>query len=354
MADMQKEAINDALQGLNGQDAKKFANVYADDGVISVAGLNEIQGRAGVEANMTEWFDTFKNVKLGFSRIWVKNETLVIEWVINGTHHGEFFGVKGTEQPIGHYGLSVVVVNQDGKVSSEHRYGDLGTVMTQVSAPGVKAKARPIPPIPADHETIIAANTPDEDKNVDVAKSVLGSLESGKKEADFTNLLSDDVEQDGLFHLEMSKGKDGAKKFYKSFTTAFPDAKFEVAKAMAIGEYAIVESILKGTQKGAMGSIPATKKPIAIHLVDIMRIKDGKVVRAWTYQNSLEMMQQLGLFSAPTTRDLPPSQASSPTATAKPTSGGSGTGSGKETGGGGGKDTGGGGGKGTGGGGGKK
>lgn len=146
----------------------------------------------------------------------------------------------------------------------------------------------------------------DEDKNIDIAKAALAALESKKEEA-FTAVLTDDVEQDGVFHLETSQGKEGAKKFYKSFTTAFPDAKFEITKAVAIGDYAIVESTLKATQKGALGSIAATKKPIAVHLVDIFKIKDGKVARAWTYQNSLEMQQQLGLFSV-TAGNVPASQ----------------------------------------------
>jgi predicted ester cyclase len=308
MAELQKEAIGDALKGLNGQDPKKFASVYADNGIITVAGLSEVNGRSNIEQNMTEWFETFKDVKLNFSRVWVKNETLVLEWVINGKHHGELFGVKGTEQPIGHYGLSVVTVNGEGKVQSEHRYGDLGTVMTQVGGAGSKAKARPIPPVPANHEMIMTTSTPDEEKNVEIAKNVIASLEAGKKEADFTNLLADDIEQDGLFHLEMSKGKDGAKKFYKSFTTAIPDAKFETTKTVGIGDYAIVESVLKGTHKGALGSIQPTKKPLAIHLVDIFKIQNGKVVRAWTYQNSLEMQQQLGLFNVTAAGSIPASQ----------------------------------------------
>lgn len=366
MEEMQKEALGEALKGLNGQDPKKFASLYADDGVISVAGLNDILGRAGVEQNMAEWFETFKDVKLGFARVWAKNEMLVIEWVINGKHHGELFGVKGTEQPIGHYGLSVVTVNPEGKVASEHRYGELGTVMTQVAAAGTKAKPRPIPPLPSSTETVLAKSSPDEDKNIDVAKNVLGALEAGKKDADFTGLLADDIEQDGLFHLEMSKGKDGAKKFHKSFTTAFPDAKFEISKALGIGDYAIVESVLKATHKGPLGTIQPTKKPIAIHVVDIFKIKDGKVARAWTYQNSLELQQQLGLFNVAQAGNIPASQATPKPAAAAtpPKAGGSGTGTGggkdtgggggKGTGGGGGKDTGGGGGKGTGGGGSKK
>ncbi len=72
-----------------------FASVYADDALISVAGLNEVNGRAGVAKNMTEWFEVFSKAKLGFSRVWVKGDTMVLEWVINGTHHGELFGGEG-------------------------------------------------------------------------------------------------------------------------------------------------------------------------------------------------------------------------------------------------------------------
>lgn len=353
LADLQKAALVAALDGLNSHDPKKFASVYAEDAVISVAGLNEVNGRAKIEENMTEWFEVFSKAKLGFSRVWVKGDTMVLEWVINGTHRGELFGVKGTEQPIGHFGLSIVKFNQDGKVASEHRYGELGTVMTQV---GGKAKPRPIPEIPKGPETILAKG--DEEKNLAVAKSALTALEN-KKDADFTSALTDDIEHDGMFHLETTKGKAEATKFFKSFTTAFPDAKFEVNSALAIGDYVIAESMLKATHKGPLGTIAATKKPVAIHLADVFKIKDGKIARVWTYQNSLELQHQLGLFNVATAGNVPASQSGPSSAPAKPAgtatppatppkTGGGGTGGG----GGGGKDTGGGGGKGTGGGGG--
>ena len=91
-----------------------FASVYAENGVINVAGLNEVSGREAITQNMAEWFETFKDIKLGFSRMWVKGDTMVLEWVINGKHTGELFGVKGKEQPIGHYGLSVVTFDAPG------------------------------------------------------------------------------------------------------------------------------------------------------------------------------------------------------------------------------------------------
>lgn len=311
LAEMQKMGLMTALEGLNGHDPKKFASVYANDAVITVAGLNEVRGRDAIAANMAEWFETFKDIKLGFSRVWVKGDTMVLEWVINGKHHGELFGVKGTEQPIGHYGLSVVTFDQDGKVARENRYGELGAVMTQIGGKGAKAKPRPIPPVPAAPETIAAKGTPEEDKNLDAAKALFGALES-KKEADFVAAVTDDVEHDGLLHLETGKGKDEAKKFFKQFTTAFPDAKFEVTKAQTIGDYAIVESTMKATQKGPLGSIAATKKPVAVHLVDIVRVKDGKVARAWTYQNSVELQQQLGLLDVAQAGNVPASTTPAP------------------------------------------
>ena len=50
----------------------------------------------------------------------------------------------------------------------------------EVGGAGAKAKARPIPPIPASYETILSTNTPDEDKNVEVGKNILASLEAGR------------------------------------------------------------------------------------------------------------------------------------------------------------------------------
>jgi len=315
LVELQQENLETALKGLNGHDPKMFASVYADDGVIEVAGLNEVAGRAAVEQNMSEWFETFKDIKLGFSRVWVKGDQMVLEWVINGKHHGELFGVKGKEQPIGHYGLSVVTFNQDGKVTRENRYGELGAVMTQIGGAGPNAKPRPIPEVPKEPTFFSSKDSAQDDKSVEVAKAALAALE-GKKEDAFTGVLTDDIEQDGLMHLETTKGKDGAKKFFKAFTTAFPDAKFEVTKAIGIGEYAIVESTMKATHKGQLGALAPTKKPVALHLVDIFKIKDGKVARAWTYQNALELQFQLGQFDVKA-GNIPASQAA-PAAPATP------------------------------------
>ena len=68
MAQMQKTAMDTAQNALNAHDAKAFASVFADNAVVAVAGLNELQGKDAVEQNMKEWFETFSKIKLGFNR----------------------------------------------------------------------------------------------------------------------------------------------------------------------------------------------------------------------------------------------------------------------------------------------
>jgi steroid delta-isomerase-like uncharacterized protein len=222
--------------------------------------------------------------------VWIKGDVLVLEWVINGTHSGDLFGVKGKENPIGHYGLSLVWFDENGKVKRENRYGELGAVLTQADG---KQKAKEIPTVPAAAEMIPAKGSPEEDKLLEAAKGLHAAVEK-KSEADFLALVSDDFVYEGVVGFDQIKGKADTKKFFGGLTKAFPDIKFSPSAAWAIGDYVIVEYQMSGTHKAALGTVPASKKPVNVHLVDVAQIKDGKVQRAWTYQNSVEFLSQVG------------------------------------------------------------
>lgn len=307
LADQEKLALDTAAKALNAHDAQRFASVFAPDARVVVAGGNELDGRDAIAANMKEWFDAFSQVKIGFSRVWIGGDTVVIEWVINGTHSGELFGVKGTQNQIGHYGLSVVTFDKDGAgVKVERRYGDLGSVAAQIGAAKDK-KARPIPPLPQTTETIVPVGGADEAKNLDVAKAAFAALEK-KDDKAFAALLDDAVEIDGFVHLDTVKGKAEGQKFAKAVATAFPDVKLEVKNAWPIGDYAVVEYALSGTHKGALGDVKATGRAVRFSAVDVVKVKGGKIARAWTYSSGIELMTALGMFEP----GAPPKDAGKP------------------------------------------
>ena len=102
LADLEKAALMSATLALNTHDAAKVAEQYADNAVIRVAGLSEVDGRAAAQANMQEWFQTFGAIKVGFRQVWMFGDVVVAEWVLHGSYTGDFFGTKGDDQPIGH------------------------------------------------------------------------------------------------------------------------------------------------------------------------------------------------------------------------------------------------------------
>jgi steroid delta-isomerase-like uncharacterized protein len=95
------------------------------------------------------------------------------------------------------------------------------------------------------------------------------------------------------------KGKAAGKKYFKAMTTAFPDIKVNEQNVWGIGDFVIAEGTITGTQKGPFFGIPAKNKPVTLHGLDIMQFKDGKIVHGWSYSNSAEMAEQLGLIGHP-------------------------------------------------------
>ena len=300
LGDLEATTNKALVEALNAHDAKKVASLYSDDALITVPGVwinhGEVKGRADIEKSTQQFFDTFKDVKFWVNRILVKQDVAALEYGWSGTQSGEFLGVKGSEKQVGVVGVSLVAYDSEGLIKQENRYSDLGTIFTQLGYS--KGKARPIPTAAGATETFVSKGTPDEQKNLAASKQIDAAFES-KKEADFLAPLTDDIEWTDYSQPEASKGKDAAKKFFGTFTKAFPDGKSTVTAGYGAGDFVVHESTFIGTQKGALGPIPATKKPVQIHSVDILQFKDGKVVKGATYANSIELVGQLGLFKPP-------------------------------------------------------
>lgn len=100
------------------------------------------------------------------------------------------------------------------------------------------------------------------------------------------------------------------------FTKAFPDGKMTVDNAWGVGDYAIAEVTFEGTQKGPLGPLPATKKPVKVATVDIARInKDGKISNVWSYGDQTDLLVQLGIVKPPA---LPKPAAAKPATPSAP------------------------------------
>jgi len=93
-------------------------------------------------------------------------------------------------------------------------------------------------------------------------------------------------------------GPEGSRQLIGMMLTAFPDTRVTVEDMIAEEDKVVFRMTMRGTQRGAFGSIPPTGKQVAISTIDIARIEGGKIAEEWGIDDMLGMLQQLGLVPA--------------------------------------------------------
>jgi steroid delta-isomerase-like uncharacterized protein len=298
LIELQKQNHAAAVAALNAHDSKKFSEIFAPDAVVNVIGMGpEIKGREAIAGEIQKNFDAFPDFKIAITKVFVKNDVAVQEWVVTGTNKGEFNGMKPTNKAIGLHGAAVLWFTPDGLVKQEDRYFDGSTMMAQLGQ--MKMPARPVATLPSgDTQWHVAKGTPEEDKLVDVAKGMYGSFEK-KSESDFLGALADNPTWSDVGQPKDMSGKAEAKKFFGMYTKAFTDMKSSFEVLFAADEYVVSESTMTAVHSGQLGPLKPTKKPVTLHGIDIMVIKDGKIQSGTSYANSMELLGQEGLLPKP-------------------------------------------------------
>jgi steroid delta-isomerase-like uncharacterized protein len=314
------------------RDAAKVAALFAPDGVQQLAGDPEVhQGRAAIEKSLSERFARYKDSTLTIGRIWSSKSASVIECVSGGTRlAGEIGDTKVPEKTVGLVSAAVVTFDDAGLVKTDHTYVDIAANLGQVEPKLLPAgvKWRPVTTtLPAGTGTFESKGTPEEAKNLDATNKVFAAIDSHKAD-DVIALLADDyVDED--FTMPGPMKKADVAPMEKEFFTSFPDIKTSAKTVQfAAGEYVVTEAVIDGTFKAALPASPgtpafkATNQPVKLHALDVVQLKDGKIVKEWSYSNNAEFLSQIGVMKYPTKWTAQPAAqaaaAIAPAATAKP------------------------------------
>jgi steroid delta-isomerase-like uncharacterized protein len=112
----------------------------------------------------------------------------------------------------------------------------------------------------------------------------------------FLDLVADDmIEHEELPFPEANGGKAGVGALFQSLFAAFPDFEMVVEDTIVEDDKAVIRVRAQGTHHGEFMGIPATGRRIEVPLIDIMRIRDGKIAEHWGVMDNAAMMQQLGM-----------------------------------------------------------
>lgn len=106
-------------------------------------------------------------------------------------------------------------------------------------------------------------------------------------------LAGDFVEHEVAPGLEPTK--DGVLEFFRMYTAAFPDLRFEAEDVLASGDKVVARVRVTGTHQGEFMGMPATGKSIDAQAIDIVRFgDDGLAHEHWGVFDTMAMMEQLG------------------------------------------------------------
>jgi steroid delta-isomerase-like uncharacterized protein len=93
--------------------------------------------------------------------------------------------------------------------------------------------------------------------------------------------------------------REGGFAYLFGFMNAFPDSRVTIDDLIAEGDQVVTKKTFTGTHTSDFAGIPATGNKVTLQFVDIMRLRDGKIVEHWNCIDQLSFMQQLGVIAAP-------------------------------------------------------
>jgi steroid delta-isomerase-like uncharacterized protein len=94
--------------------------------------------------------------------------------------------------------------------------------------------------------------------------------------------------------------REGGKMYLAGFLNAFPDCHFTIDDMIAEGDQVVTKKTCTGTHTAEFAGMPATGRAVTLQFVDIMRVRDGRIVEHWLSMDQLSFMQQLGVIPTQT------------------------------------------------------
>jgi steroid delta-isomerase-like uncharacterized protein len=148
--------------------------------------------------------------------------------------------------------------------------------------------------VPAENAT---APTSETERNKEIVRRFVEEVQNNKDPGAYDELNSPD-----FVNLSSPPGvpsdREGGKAYLWSLFSAFPDSKWTIDDMVAEGDRVVTKKTMTGTNSGEFAGMPATGKSVTLQYVDILRLRDGKIIEHWLSMDQLSFMQQLGVIPA--------------------------------------------------------
>jgi steroid delta-isomerase-like uncharacterized protein len=113
------------------------------------------------------------------------------------------------------------------------------------------------------------------------------------------DLIADDLVEHQNYGPGHAPGAEGVKAVITSLRRAFSDFRLTVQEVATDGDVVWSRNVASGTNDGSFMGHPPTGRTVQIDVIDIVRVRDGRIVEHWGVPDRLGVLQQLGLLPVP-------------------------------------------------------
>ena len=92
---------------------------------------------------------------------------------------------------------------------------------------------------------------------------------------------------------------EGQRSRLGAMQAAFPDVSIQLGEVVAGGDLVAFQSIMRGTHLGEFRGLAPTGRSFVVHLVDLVRVRDGLLQEHWGGPDMLDLVTQLGATLQP-------------------------------------------------------
>jgi len=137
-----------------------------------------------------------------------------------------------------------------------------------------------------------------EEANKAVVRRLIDEAFNSRNLAILPDLLHEEfVNHHDLMPVENKKGPGVFEEMYVKMFRAYPDIRIENHMMIADSDIVVIYDTIRGTNTGPMpDGRPASGKAVEFEAINILRLKDNKVIDRWGLTDELRMMRQLGII----------------------------------------------------------
>jgi predicted ester cyclase len=158
------------------------------------------------------------------------------------------------------------------------------------------AQAQP-PPLPEPESITVdrSLSAGDAAQMIKTARLFYAFWDTGN--AEYASAAVDNDFHDNTLPPGRPQGPKGLLYASQAFRSAVPDLHCTIEDLLVSGDKITARLLFTGTHKGEFMEHPATGKPVRFFAIDILRIRDGKIVEDWHLEDNLTLLEQLGVVS---------------------------------------------------------